>query len=103
MFDSIRSVRPGWCNGQMSELLAAWMVQAEAVPDYDSPQENVSNLNQDPPTGCLETLTGGFWAPVVTRKHLLEGAGREFFTVEADSHRVPELKSDDLHPKSDSN
>ena len=32
-------------------------------------------LNQDPPTGSLETLTGGFWAPVVTRKHLLEGAG----------------------------
>ena len=31
---------------------------------------------QHPPTGCLETLTGGFWAPVVTRKHLLEGAGR---------------------------
>ena len=34
---------------------------------------------QDPPTGCLETLTGGFWAPVVTRKHLLEGAGTDFF------------------------
>ena len=32
-------------------------------------------IYQDPPTGFLETLTGGFWAPVVTRKHLLEGAG----------------------------
>ena len=26
--------------------------------------------NQHPPTGCLKSLTGGFWAPVVTRKHL---------------------------------
>ena len=32
-------------------------------------------IYQHLPTGCLETLTGGFWAPVVTRKHLLEGAG----------------------------
>ena len=31
--------------------------------------------HQDLQRGCLETLTGGFWAPVVTRKHLLEGAG----------------------------
>ena len=31
--------------------------------------------DQDPPTGCFGTLTGGFWAPVVTRKHLLEAAG----------------------------
>ena len=26
-------------------------------------------------TGCFGRLTGGFWAPVVTRKHLLQGAG----------------------------
>ena len=32
-------------------------------------------IYQHLPTGCLETLTGGFWVPVVTRKHLLEGAG----------------------------
>ena len=37
------------------------------------------NTYQHPPTGCLETLTGGFWTPVVTRKHLLEGAGRGCF------------------------
>ena len=28
-------------------------------------------------TGCLKTLTGGCWAFVVTRKHLLEGPGRK--------------------------
>ena len=34
---------------------------------------DVYSINyQDPPTGCLETLTGGFWALVVTRKHLGE-------------------------------
>ena len=32
-------------------------------------------LYQDPPTGCFGTLTGGFWAPVATRKHLFEGPG----------------------------
>ena len=31
----------------------------------------------------LKTLTGGFWAPVVTRKHLLEGPG--MVVVDSDS------------------
>ena len=33
-------------------------------------ERRLSYTYQDPPTGCLETLTGGFWAPVATRKHL---------------------------------
>ena len=37
--------------------------------------KRVEDMYRDPPTGGLETLTGGFWTPVVTRKHLLEGPG----------------------------
>ena len=36
---------------------------------------NKNNHIQDLPTGGFRSLTGGFWAPVVTRKHLLEGPG----------------------------
>ena len=33
----------------------------------------LGGLYQDLPTGGFRSLTGGFWAPVLTRKHLLEG------------------------------
>ena len=42
-------------------------------------------MNQDLPTGGFRSLTGGFWAPVVTRKHLLEGPGIVQFNA---SHEV---------------
>ena len=35
------------------------------------PKQNIAAS----PAGCLETLTGGFWTPVVTRNHLLEDPG----------------------------
>ena len=42
-----------------------------------SPQATVvfvyGQIYQDLPTGGFRRLTGGFWAPVATRKHLLEG------------------------------
>ena len=38
------------------------------------------NMYQDPPTGCLETLTGGLWTPVVTRRHLLDPFGGCWYT-----------------------
>ena len=36
---------------------------------------NIRQLYQDLPTGGFRSLTGVFWAPVVTKKHLLERPG----------------------------
>ena len=51
--------------------------------DHDIYKQEVVHFHDCLPApswpGCLETLTGGFWTPVVTRKHLLEGAGIDMF------------------------